>query len=341
LSQIQIERDESTGAPSTMLLDPGRSEFAESLFRRGTLLAVLAAGALLILLFVVLVSQSWGVWTNYGIVRFLTTDTWAPNYVDPASGATSVRIGALPMVVGTVISALIGLIIAAPIGVLVAVFLVEFAPRRLALVLTFVVELIAAIPSVVIGIWGLYVFAQFSRDTVQWWLASTLGQVIPFLHEDPDSPSVFSVFTAGMVLAVMIVPMVVAISREVIRSVPMSLREAHLGIGATHWEVVRHVILPTARVGLLGGVMLAFGRAIGETIAVTMVIGNVDQVPTSVFEPGQSIASKIATNLGDVSDPLELSALLGLGVVLLFVSVGLSIVVRLGARRFAIARAGG
>ena len=341
MSQIQIERDASTGAPSTMLLDPGRSELAESLFRRGTLLAVLAAGALLILLFVVLVSQSWGVWTNYGIVRFLTTDTWAPNYVDPVSGATSVRIGALPMVVGTVISALIGLIIAAPIGVLVAVFLVEFAPRRLALVLTFVVELIAAIPSVVIGIWGLYVFAQFSRDTVQWWLASTLGQVIPFLREDPDSPGAFSVFTAGMVLAVMIVPMVVAISREVIRSVPMSLREAHLGIGATHWEVVRHVILPTARVGLLGGVMLAFGRAIGETIAVTMVIGNVDQVPTSVFEPGQSIASKIATNLGDVSDPLELSALLGLGVVLLFVSVGLSIVVRLGARRFAVGRADG
>ena len=139
-----------------------------------------------------------------------------------------------------------------------------------------------------------------------------------------------------MVLAVMIVPMVVAISREVIRSVPMSLREAHLGIGATHWEVVRHVILPTARVGLLGGVMLAFGRAIGETIAVTMVIGNIDQVPPSVFQPGQTIASKIATNLGDVSDPVELSALLGLGVVLLFVSVGLSIVVRLGARRFAV-----
>ena len=340
MSQIHLEPEGSAVSPAAMLQDPGRSQLAEVLFRRGTLLAVLAAGALLIVLFVVLVAESWRTWSEYGIVRFLTTDTWAPNYVDPVTGATSVRIGALPMIAGTVISALIGLILAAPIGILVAVFLVEFAPRRLAIVLTFVVELIAAIPSVVIGIWGLYVFAQFSRDTLQWWLASSIGQVIPFLREDPESPGAFSVFTAGMVLAVMIVPMVVAISREVIRSVPMSLREAHLGIGATHWEVVRHVILPTARVGLLGGVMLAFGRAIGETIAVTMVIGNVDQVPPSVFQPGQSIASKIATNLGDVSDPLELSSLLGLGVVLLFVSVGLSIVVRLGARRFSVARSG-
>ena len=336
MSQTYSKPASSGASPAAMLRDPGRSEFAEILFRRGTLLAVLAAGALLILLFVVLVAQSWSTWTNYGIVRFLTTDTWAPNYVDPVTGATSVRIGALPMVAGTVISALIGLVLAAPIGILVAVFLVEFAPRRLGLVLTFVVELIAAIPSVVIGIWGLYVFAQFSRDTLQWYLASTVGHLLPFFGEDPTSPATFSVFTAGMVLAVMIVPMVVAISREVIRSVPMSLREAHLGIGATHWEVVRHVILPTARVGLLGGVMLAFGRAIGETIAVTMVIGNIDQVPPSVFQPGQTIASKIAANLGDVSDPVELSALLGLGVVLLFVSVGLSIVVRLGARRFAI-----
>jgi phosphate transport system permease protein len=337
----QIDQDAAGGAPDSLLLDPGRSQLAESFFRRGTLLAVLAAGALLVVLFVVLVIESWPVWTEYGIVRFLTTDIWAPNYVDPVTGETSVQIGALPMIAGTVISSVIALVVAAPVGILVAVFLVEFAPRRLGIVLTFVVELIAAIPSVVVGIWGLYVFAEFSRDTFQWWIASTIGKIIPFFAEDPDNPSPFSVFTAGMLLSVMIVPMVVAISREVIRSVPLSLREAHLGIGATHWEVVRHVILPTARVGLLGGVMLAFGRAIGETIAVTMVIGNVDQVPSSVFQPGQSIASKIATNLGDVSDPVELAALIGLGVVLLFVSVGLSIIVRLVARRFAIVNTAG
>ena len=226
-------------------------------------------------------------------------------------------------------------------GVLVAIFLVEFAPRRLSLVLTFVVELIAAIPSVVIGLWGLYIFAPFVRDTLQWYIASTVGHVLPFFAEDPDRPSTFSVFTAGMVLAIMITPMVIAVSREVIRSVPLSLREGFTGLGATHWEVIRHVVLPTARVGILGGVMLAFGRALGETIAVTMVIGNVDQVPASVYEPGQTIASKIATNLGDVTDRLELAGLIGLGVVLLFVTVLLSVVVRLTARRLAMTYAAG
>ncbi len=311
----------------------GRLLSADALFRRSTLVAVLAAGALLVLLFAVLVAQSWPIWADRGIVPFLTTPTWAPNYVDPVTGATSVQIGALPMIVGTVLSSIIGLVVAGPLGVLVAVFLVEYSPRRLAIGLTFLVELIAAIPSVVIGIWGLYVFSIFSRDTFQWWIASTIGRVIPFCAEDPANPTRFSVFTAGMVLAVMIVPMVVAVSREVIRSVPLSLREGHTGMGATRWETIRHVVLPTARIGILGGVMLAFGRALGETIAVTMVIGNVDQVPTSVFQPGQSIASKIATNLGDVTDQVELAGLLGLGVVLLVVSVGLSVIVRLLARR--------
>jgi phosphate transport system permease protein len=311
----------------------GRLFSADAIFRRSTFVAVLAAGALLVLLFAVLIAQSWPIWADYGIVPFLTTTTWAPNYVDPVTGQTSVEIGALPMIAGTVLSSIIGLAVAAPLGVLVAVFLVEYAPRRLAIGLTFLVELIAAIPSVVIGIWGLYVFSLFSRDTFQYWIASTIGKVVPFFAEDPANPTRFSVFTAGMLLAIMIVPMVVAVSREVIRSVPLSLREGYTGMGATRWETIRHVILPTARIGILGGVMLAFGRALGETIAVTMVIGNVDQVPSSVFQPGQSIASKIATNLGDVTDTIELAGLLGLGVVLLVVSVGLSIVVRVLARR--------
>ena len=304
-------------------------------FRRLTLLAALAAGGLLLLLFGVLVNQSWPVWSEYGLTRFLTTDTWAPNFIDPASGAVSPQIGALPFVAGTVLSGLIALVVAAPIGVLVAIYLVEYAPRRVSLVLTFIVELIAAIPSVVVGLWGLYIFAPFLRDTLQWYIASTIGHVIPFFAEDPDRPSTFSVFTAGMILAIMITPMVIAISREVIRSVPMSLREGHVGLGATRWETIRRVVLPTAWVGILGGVMLAFGRALGETIAVTMVIGNVDQVPGSVYQPGQTIASKIATNLGDVTERLELASLIGLGVVLLFVTVVLSAIVRIAARRFA------
>jgi phosphate transport system permease protein len=301
----------------------------------------MAVVGLLVLLFAVLVAQSWTLWSRYGVPQFLFGDTWAPNYVDPATGQTTVRLGALPMIAGTVLSSLIALLVAAPVGILVAIFLVEFAPPRLGLVLTFVVELIAAIPSVVVGLWGLYLFAPFVRDTLQWYVASTLGKAIPFLAEDPGRPSAFSVFTAGMVLAIMITPMVIAVSREVIRSIPQSLREGYVGLGATHWELIRHVLLPTARVGLIGAVTLAFGRALGETIAVTMVIGNIDQVPGSVFQPSQTIASKIATNLGDVTGELELSALLGLAVILLFVTVGLSAIVRLTARRLALATAGG
>ncbi len=321
------------GADRLAGLSHGRTSLIDVIFQRTTLIAVLAAGALLVLLFAVLVAQSWPIWSEYGVVPFLTNTTWAPNYVDPVTGEVSVEIGALPMIAGTVLSSLIGLVVAAPLGVLVAVFLVEYAPRRISIVLTFIVELIAAIPSVVIGIWGLYVFSLFTRDTIQWWIASTIGQVIPFFAEDPANPTRFSVFTAGMVLAVMIVPMVVAVSREVIRSVPLSLREGYTGLGATRWETIRHVILPTARIGILGGVMLAFGRALGETIAVTMVIGNVDQVPSTIFQPGQSIASKIATNLPDVTDRVELAGLLALGVVLLVVSVVLSVIVRVAARR--------
>jgi phosphate transport system permease protein len=323
------------GEGTSSLLSGRRAAFGDFAFRRLTMLAALAAGGLLLVLFVVLVDHSWPVWSEYGLTKFLTTDTWAPNYIDPATGAVTPEIGALPFVAGTILSGLIALVVAAPVGVLVAIYLVEYAPQRVSIVLTFIVELIAAIPSVVVGLWGLYIFAPFLRDTLQWYIASTVGRVIPFFAEDPDRPSTFSVFTAGMVLAIMITPMVIAISREVIRSVPMSLREGHVGLGATRWETIRQVVLPTAWVGILGGVMLAFGRALGETIAVTMVIGNVDQVPASVYEPGQTIASKIATNLGDVTERLELASLIGLGVVLLFVTVLLSAIVRVVARRFA------
>ncbi len=245
------------------------------------------------------------------------------------------------MVAGTMLSSVIALLFAAPIGVFVAVYLVEFAPKRLGTVLTFVVELIAAIPSVVIGLWGLYLFAPFTRDTIQWWIASTIGQVVPFLAEDPQRLSrLLGVDGRDGAHDHDHCPMIIALSREVIRSVPRSVREGFVGLGATRWETIRHVVLPAARPGILGGVMLAFGRALGETIAVTMVIGNIDQVPSSVFQPGQTIASKIAANLGDVSDPLELSALLGLGVVLLFVTVGLSAIVRLTNRRLVAATLG-
>ena len=162
-------------------------------------------------------------------MQFLTTNTWAPNYVDPVTGVTTAQIGALPMVAGTMLSSVIALPFAAPIGVLVAVYPRGVRAETARDGLTFVVELIAAIPSVVIGLWGLYLFAPFTRDTIQWWIASTLGKIVPFLAEDPQRLSRFSVLTAGMVLTIMILPMIVALSREVIRSVPLSVREGFAG----------------------------------------------------------------------------------------------------------------
>lgn len=243
--------------------------------------------------------------------------------------------GALAAIFGTLATSLVAVFFAAPIGILAAIYLVEFAPARLAAPLTFIVELIAAIPSVVFGLWAAGDLSNRLRDSVEWWVASSLGQVIPFLSEDPSSPAADSIFRAGFLLAIMILPMVVAVSREFIRSVPISLREGYIGMGATRWEVIRDVVLPTARIGLIGGVLLALGRAIGETVAVAMVIGNAEGIPSTLFAPGQTIASKIAANVGEASGPVAVGAIAALGLSLFLITSILSLVVRVLIRRFA------
>jgi len=217
--------------------------------------------------------------------------------------------------------------------------LVEFAPKRLAIPLTFLVELIAAIPSVVFGLWALGDLSVRLRDSIEWWIASTLGKFIPWLAEDPGSPAADSVFRAGFVLAIMILPMIVAVSREFLRSVPISLREGYIGMGATKWEAIRDVVVPTARIGLIGAVLLALGRAIGETVAVTMVIGNAEGIPTSLFLPGNTVASKVASNIGEVISEVQLSALVALGLALFLLSFVISLIVRISLRRFTVIRA--
>ncbi len=243
--------------------------------------------------------------------------------------------GALAAIFGTLATSLVAIFFAAPIGILAAIYLVEFAPARIAAPLTFIVELIAAIPSVVFGLWAAGDLSNRLRDSVEWWIASSLGQVIPFLSEDPSSPAADSIFRAGFLLAIMILPMVVAVSREFIRSVPISLREGYIGMGATRWEVIRDVVLPTARIGLIGGVLLALGRAIGETVAVAMVIGNAEGIPSTLFAPGQTVASKIAANVGEASGPVAIGAIAALGLSLFMITSILSFVVRVLIRRFA------
>jgi ABC-type phosphate transport system permease subunit len=172
------------------------------------------------------------------------------------------------------------------------------------------------------------------RDSVEWWIAGTIGKVIPFLSEDSNNPAADSVFRAGFLVGIMIIPLVVSLSREIIRAVPISLREGYIGMGATRWETIRHVVLPTARIGIIGALMLALGRALGETIAVTMVIGGSNDVPASLFQPGSTIATRIATTLPEAGAE-EKSVLIALGVILFFVSLGLSLAMRLAARQTA------
>lgn len=274
---------------------------ADSLFRRITAAGLLALGVALLGLIVAFVGYSNPLWAIQSPIDFLTSATWSTGTVDESGQVVDALYGALGALFGTAATSLIAVLFAAPIGILAAIYLVEFAPPRVSAPLTFIVELIAAIPSVVFGLWAAGDLSNRLRDTIEWWVASSFGRFIPFLSEDPQSPAADSVFRAGFLLAIMILPMVVAVSREFIRSVPISLREGYIGMGATQWEVIRNVILPTARIGLIGGVLLALGRAIGETIAVTMVIGNAEGVPSSLFQPGQTVASKIASNIAEAS----------------------------------------
>ena len=305
---------------------------ADKIFRAAMTVGLIAAAALALCVAGTLLFTSLPLWGQQSPLTFLTEQNWLTG-ITQADGSTLDIYGAAAMIYGTIATGVLAIVIAAPIGIAAAIYLVELAPRRLSATLAFIVELIAAIPSVVIGLWAVGDLSLRIRDSIEWWIASSIGKVIPLFSEDPTSPASDSIFRAGFVLAIMILPMVVAVSREVIRSVPVSLREGYIGMGATRWETIRDIILPAARVGLVGGVLLALGRALGETIAVTMVIGNADAIPGSLFLPGQTIASKIANTFGEASGPIQYAALAALGLCLYLVSLGLSIAVRLIARR--------
>jgi phosphate transport system permease protein len=282
-----------------------------------------AGVAILALIGLLLAWNSRLAFSTFGL-DFLTGTTWDPVHA---------IYGALPYIVGTIASALIALVIAAPIGVLASVYLSELAPRRIAIPLTFLIELLAAIPSVVIGLWGVFVLSPLLRSTVEAWLVGALGW-IPIFRGPPFG---IGLFAAGVILAIMILPTIVSIAREVIVAVPRSQREAMLALGATRWEVVSKAVLPYARSGIVGAIILGFGRALGETMAVTMVIGNAQAIPSSLFDQAQTIASKIATTFNEASVGLQTSALIALGFVLLVITLILNVLARLLVARFAAA----
>lgn len=251
---------------------------------------------------------------------FLTGTTWDP---------VSEDFGALPVIYGTLVSSAIALLLATPFGVGTAVFLTELAPRKLRGPVSFVVEMLAAIPSVVYGLWGILVLVPLISQHLAPALQSTLG-FLP-LFQGPSYG--YSMLTAGLVLAVMVVPYITAISREVLRTVPPELKAASYALGATPWETIWKVVLPHARVGISGGIVLALGRALGETMAVTMLIGNAFEITPSILKPGHSMAAIIANEFREATSSIYISSLVYVGLVLFLVTLAINLGARLLLRR--------
>jgi len=233
--------------------------------------------------------------------------------------------GALPFVWGTVVSSLLALVIAVPVSLGVAVYLSELASAWQRDVLGFLVEMLAAVPSVVYGLWGAFALAPWLRASLEPWLARWFG----FLPLFQGTNQGFGMLAGGIVLSIMILPTISSVSREVLRAVPASLREGALALGATRTEMVRVAVLPYARSGLVGAALLGLGRALGETMAITMVIGNRAEISSSLFAPSYTMASVIANEFTEASDPLHLAALAELGLLLFLLTVALNIVARL------------
>ncbi|HEX8150525.1 MAG TPA: phosphate ABC transporter permease subunit PstC [Pyrinomonadaceae bacterium] len=248
-------------------------------------------------------------------LAFLTGRNW-----DPMRG----EFGALPFVYGTVVSSLLALLLAVPVSLGIAVFLVEQAPRTLARPLAFMVELLAAIPSVVYGLWGIFVLAPFLREHVEPPLQKWLGW-LPFFQ---GTVTGIGLFTGGVILAIMVTPIITAVVRDVLAAVPVSQREAALALGATKWETTR-AVLANGAPGIAGAIILGLGRAVGETMAVTMVIGNRPEISASLFAPSYTIASVIANEFTEATGDLYLSALVELGLVLFLVTFAVNGAARL------------
>ena len=247
--------------------------------------------------------------------KFLSTSTWDP---------VAENYGALPFIFGTLVSSLLALLIALPLSIGVAIFLSELAPRWLERPVSFLVELLAAIPSIVYGLWGIFVLVPWLRTSVEPVLIKNAG-FLPFFKGVPYG---FGMLAAGIILAIMVLPIISSISRDVLRAIPNSQREAAFALGATKWETTK-IVLSDGKSGLLGATLLGLGRAIGETMAVTMVIGNRPEISYSLLDPGYSMASVIANEFAEATSSLYTSALIEIALILFVVTIILNVVARL------------
>ena len=302
--------------PSASASMLGGATMGDRIYSIATAAFAWAIPVVLVLIVLEVMSAAWPALRHFGF-GFLTTSEWDP---------VRQQFGAAPMIFGTVVSSILALIIATPLALGVALFLSELAPRWLRQPVSFLVDLLAAIPSVVYGLWGIFVLLPILRTSVMPFLRDSLGLGRTPFFAGPAYGN--SMLAAGIILAIMVLPYISAVSREVLMTVPRAQREAALALGATRWEMIRDAVIPYARSGIIGGIMLGLARALGETMAVTMLIGNRHEISTSLFAPGYTLASVIANEFAEATGELHLSALMACGAVLLAVTIVVNAIAR-------------
>ncbi|MDG4896752.1 phosphate ABC transporter permease subunit PstC [Mesorhizobium sp. WSM4976] len=287
-----------------------RFAFTDMVFRAATRASAILVLVLLGGVAISLIAGSWEALSKFGI-SFLTTGSWNP---------VTENFGALAPIYGTIVTSAIAIIIAVPIGIGIAVFLTELCPRPLRRPIGIAVELLAGIPSIIYGIWGLFVFAPFLQTTIQPFII-WLFKGIPGLNSlFAGPPYGIGLLTSSLILAIMVLPFITSITKDVFDTVPAVLKESAYGIGCTTWEVTRRVTIPYTRVGIMGGVMLGLGRALGETMAVTFVIGNAHRISASLFAPGTTISATIANEFTEADGAIYTSSLVALGLILFIIT---------------------
>jgi len=287
-----------------------RLRMSDAVFRGLTRAAAITVLIILSGIIISLVYGSWPALRAFGLT-FLVDESWNP---------VTERFGAIAPIYGTIVTSVIAMLIAVPVGLFIAMFLTELCPMWLRRPIGIAIELLAGIPSIIYGIWGLFVFAPFLQQYVQPFLIEVFGNVPVLSTLFAGPPYGIGVLTAGLILAIMVLPFITSISRDAFEAVPPVLKEAAYGLGCTTWEVARYVVLPYTRVGVIGGVMLGLGRALGETMAVTFVIGNAHHISGSILAPGTTISATIANEFTEAVGDLYTSSLIALGLILFVIT---------------------
>ena len=287
-----------------------RQKIVDSLFRGTTRFFAFLVLALLVGILISLLVGAMPSIKHFGW-GFMTSTEW-----DPVNDVY----GAVVPIFGTVVTSFIALLIAVPVSFGIALFLTELCPPTLKRPLGIAIELLAGIPSIIYGMWGLFIFAPWFGDNIQPWVMEHIGTLplIGFLFQ--GAPMGIGIFTAGLILAIMVIPFIASVMRDVFEVVPPMLKESAYGLGGTTWEVMRNVVLPYTKTGVIGGIMLGLGRALGETMAITFVIGNSTNLSSSLFDAGNSIASALANEFAEATSELHMAALIHLGLILFFIT---------------------